>query len=146
MKKTIRTVLFIGWLIMIYSFSAQDGNVSLSISDGILYTSGRFLSCFVDLDIYTFVRNNGYLIRKAAHFAEYFILWFLAYGCFKEYGIKRPDVIGILFCIFWAFFDEFHQLFVAGRSGQMIDCLIDSSASFCAFLLWHIKKKRSNER
>ena len=141
MKKVLRTILLLAWMILIYSFSAQNGTASLDLSDGILYSIGTILNRFIVIDVYAFVKNFAYLMRKTAHFAEYFILYVLAYGCFKEYDLKRADIISLVLCVVYAFFDEFHQLFVDGRSGQLIDSLIDSFAAACAFLLWHKRKR-----
>ena len=52
--------------------------------------------------------------------------------------------MSVLFCVLYASFDEFHQLFVDGRCGQLSDVIIDSSGSIVSCFLWRLVKK--NER
>ena len=139
MKKTIKTFLWIFWLILIFYFSSQNGTKSDFLSNGILIKIADLLRIN---DVDSFVEIFGILIRKVAHFVEYFMLFILTYECFKEYKIKKVLVVSLLFCILWAFFDEFHQLFVDGRCGQIKDVLIDSFGSFTSLLFWHHLIKR----
>ena len=70
-----------------------------------------------------------FLLRKAAHVTEYFILTFLLYRAFKgSFNLNAfwlcvyPATLSLLY----AASDEFHQLFVAGREGCVRDVLIDA--------------------
>ena len=139
MKKTIKTFLWIFWLILIFYFSSQNGTKSDFLSNGILIKIADLLRIN---DVDGFVEIFGILIRKVAHFVEYFMLFILTYECFREYKMKKVLVVSLLFCILWAFFDEFHQLFVDGRCGQIKDVLIDSFGSFTSLLFWHHLIKR----
>jgi len=71
------------------------------------------------------------LIRKAAHFVEFAILfWLLVRGPFKG----RPFA-AIALCVGCALLDEGHQLFVAGRISSLHDVALDSTgAMFGGFL------------
>ena len=124
---------------LIFYFSSQNGTKSDFLSNGILIKIADLLRIN---DVDSFVEMFGILIRKVAHFVEYFMLFILTYECFKEYKIKKVLVVSLLFCILWAFFDEFHQLFVDGRCGQIKDVLIDSFGSFTSLLFWHHLIKR----
>lgn len=139
MKKLVKTLLLILWLSLIFYFSSQIGTESGGLSSRILAYIGNFLKVS---DIDSFVSNFSFLIRKTAHFSEYFILLILAYECFKEYKIDYLLLTSILFCVLAASFDEFHQLFVSGRSGQVSDVFIDSLGVIFSSLIWHklIKK------
>src|SRR5690242_5480451 len=65
------------------------------------------------------------LIRKLAHFTNYGILfWILIRGPMAG----RPYTALIL-CVCYAFFDEGHQVFVAGRTASLYDVAIDSSGA-----------------
>lgn len=139
MKKFVKTLLLICWLCLIYYFSSQTGTESGGLSNRILASIGSFLKVS---DIDSFVSTFGFLIRKTAHFSEYFILFILSYECFKEYKLPKLLLISIIFCVLVAGFDEFHQLFVTGRSGQFTDVLIDSSGSLISSLVWHKLFKR----
>lgn len=141
MKKIIKTILFVSWLILIYLLSAETGDQSGSLSDGILLSIAKLLKIS---DTKAFVDTFGFFIRKLAHFSEYFILYILTYECFKEYNCPKLIVVSVLFCVLYASFDEFHQLFVDGRCGQLSDVIIDSSGSIVSCFLWRLVKK--NER
>ena len=135
MKKIIKTLLFVGWLILIYLLSAETGDQSGSLSDGILLSIAKLLKIS---DTKAFVDTFGFFIRKLAHFSEYFILYILTYECFKEYNCPKLIVVSVLFCVLYASFDEFHQLFVDGRCGQLSDMMIDSSGSIVSCFLWRL--------
>ncbi len=71
------------------------------------------------------------LIRKAAHFTNYAILfWLLIRGPMAG----RPYVaLGL--CVAYAMLDEGHQIFVPGRTASLYDVALDSSgALFSRFL------------
>jgi VanZ family protein len=71
------------------------------------------------------------MVRKAAHFTNYGILfWLLIRGPMSG----RPYA-ALGFCIFYAMLDEGHQFFVPGRTSSLYDVVIDSSgALFSRFL------------
>ena len=135
MKKIIKTLLFVSWLILIYLLSAETGDQSGSLSNGILLSIAKLLKIS---DTKAFVDTFGFFIRKLAHFSEYFILYILTYECFKEYNCPKFIVVSVLFCVLYASFDEFHQLFVDGRCGQLSDVVIDSSGSIVSCFLWRL--------
>lgn len=138
MKKIIKTILWFAWLALIFCLSNENGTQSSSLSNGILMHIANFLKVS---DVESFVDTFGFIIRKGAHFSEYFILYILTIECFKEYKINNLVLISILFCVLYASFDEFHQLFIDGRCGQVKDVLIDSSGSLFSSLIWHLIKK-----
>ncbi len=144
LKKIIKTLLLVGWLVLIFYFSAQNGTISSNTSGRLLTLIANFLKVS---DVEKFVSTFSFLIRKTAHFSEYFLLFVISYNCFKEYfKYKNIPFIVLIFCVLCASFDEFHQLFVEGRSGQIKDVLIDSSGAFCAFLcLLMIKRWKKNK-
>lgn len=135
MKKIIKTLLFVSWLILIYLLSAETGDQSGSLSNGILLSIAKLLKIS---DTKAFVDTFGFFIRKLAHFSEYFILYILTYECFKEYNCPKLIVVSVLFCVLYASFDEFHQLFVDGRCDQLSDVVIDSSGSIVSCFLWRL--------
>ena len=90
--------------------------------------------------------------RKAAHYFVYFVLAFLIMNTLFIMGVKRHTLIitGII-CIFYAMSDEYHQTFVSGRTGQISDVLLDSSAALISAFLYHrfilmrfYREKKSN--
>jgi VanZ family protein len=71
------------------------------------------------------------LIRKAAHFTNYGILfWILIRGPL----VGRP-YLALTLCVCYAFLDEGHQILVPGRTPSLYDVALDSSgALFSRFL------------
>lgn len=71
------------------------------------------------------------LVRKAAHFTNYGILfWLLIRGpmCGRPYT-------ALMLCVGYAFLDEGHQIFAAGRGPSLYDVALDSTgALFSRFL------------
>lgn len=123
-KKIFWGLLTLLWCFIIFSFSSQSGVSSQKLSDSLVP--------IILLNKFPFL---GILIRKTAHFMEYAILFFLAANYFKEFNNPKYLFIALLFSILCAFFDEFHQLFVDGRSGQIKDVLIDSMGAFVTLLI-----------
>lgn len=142
MKRIIKTIVLILWLLLIYSLSNQTGSVSSGLTTKLLTIVGNLINNVITIDVNNFVLRFGFIVRKLAHFTEYFILFILTYECLKEYKLNKKALISFIFCVIYAAFDEFHQLFIDGRSGQILDVLIDSLGSTASYFFWHrlIKK------
>ena len=71
------------------------------------------------------------LIRKAAHFTEYGILfWLLVRGPMAQ----RP-YLALLLCVVYALSDEGHQAFVPGRTASLYDVALDSTGALFSHFL-----------
>ncbi|MDF2538325.1 MAG: hypothetical protein K0S76_1346 [Herbinix sp.] len=82
------------------------------------------------------LEDINHIVRKSAHFIEYGVLaCFVAFHFFVSKR-KRIHILLLATAIsaIYAATDEFHQLFVSGRSGQMKDVLLDSSGAFTGAL------------
>ena len=87
--------------------------------------------------------SNDLIIRKLGHFSEYMILGFFSFSYlsnlfvksseFKDY--RKTAITSLVFSIVYASSDEFHQTFVAGRDGNIIDVLIDSSGALVGIMI-----------
>ena len=123
-KKVIAWLLFVSWLILIFYFSNQPGSISSDLSNNVLKT------ILNNLAISNFTVLAG-ILRKLAHFSEYFILSFLTLNLVKQYKVVSPYdfVIVMFFCFFYASSDEFHQLFIENRMAYFLDVLLDYSGS-----------------
>lgn len=62
------------------------------------------------------------ILRKAAHMAEYGLLWFLWYRALQ----LRSPLPAVAITLAYAVSDEVHQSFVQGRHGTPVDVLIDA--------------------
>ena len=141
MKKVLRFLLkplsFVPALVImycIYSFSAQDGAASSSLSYKVSYKVIEITDHILNLDL------SDFYVRKTAHFSEYFLLAVSIACPLYVYGIRGIWLLltSGLFCIGFASLDEFHQLYVSGRSGSIRDVCIDSSGAFFGIIVTQI--------
>lgn len=82
-----------------------------------------------------------FVIRKGAHFLEYAVLALLAARAFRtssrEFLCARWFWVSLLLVAVYSLSDEFHQSFVASRTGTIYDSLIDTAGGLTALiLLW----------
>ena len=136
MKKVIKFLLVIIWMLLIYYFSSQNGTISSNMSGGIVDSFIAFLEELGIMFSDGFINIFGFLIRKLAHFTLYFILGLLWMSFLKEYSLsfRMKIVYTILLCLLYACSDEIHQLFVSGRDGKILDVLIDTFGSLFSIL------------
>lgn len=173
MKKLIRYLSVlpaIFMLLLIFGFSAQDGDTSGSLSFRVSLVLVRicdrvFSLDYTETELLTNAESIGLFVRKAAHMTEYFLLTLSIYLPLwvllpKKPGndtfrtktfLKRYLLPTFLLTVLLAALDEFHQSFVPGRCGTPVDVLIDSVGIFIGCLLlalWHcrIQNKRSKEQ
>lgn len=77
-----------------------------------------------------------YVLRKIAHVTEYAFLVLLFYrAAAQSMGRRRAVAYSAFFALAFAFSDEYHQTFVAGRSGNGVDVTIDSLGIFLSVFL-----------
>lgn len=105
--------------------------------------SGNQSNFIVNLIVDVFNIDNidllSLIIRKLAHFTEYFILGILVYNLISSYN--KRTYMALIICILYAISDEVHQIFVPGRSCQMYDILIDSLGSLVGIFLIFVCNK-----
>ena len=130
MKKTISFIVLILWMIVIFSFSSADANKSTGTSDKVITTMIEIKDKITNNETPNnekeiIIKNSSFYIRKIAHITEYLILGFLMFNLLKQYSVTNIYyAIGL--SILYSCTDEFHQLFISGRSGSIRDVLIDS--------------------
>ena len=87
------------------------------------------------------------IVRKTAHFSIYTLLGLLSMNfmiTFKEkefYKIDLRYLVALVFCVFYAITDEFHQYFVPGRSCEARDVCIDTLGAILGILVVKIATK-----
>jgi VanZ family protein len=79
------------------------------------------------------------ILRKAAHMAEYGLLWFLWYRALE---IRSP-LPAVAITLAYAAGDELHQSFVEGRHGTPVDVLIDAAGVGIAVALHARRRARA---
>jgi VanZ family protein len=92
-------------------------------------------------DLSTGLGTWDLILRKAAHMAEYGLLWFLWYRALAV-GSPWPAVA---ITLVYAATDEFHQTFVEGRHGTPVDVLIDAAGVAIAVAIHSRRKARTRE-
>lgn len=94
-----------------------------------------------------------FFVRKAAHFAEYFILGCLAFRLMRAWmGNRRSAAwllgVSALFCLFYAATDEIHQSFTPNRTPMVADVLLDAVSGLIGAAMYagtaHRGKARKN--
>ena len=138
LQKFLAWLALLVWMGVIFYFSHQSGDTSMQLSDGILDSFKSLFQNFLDY------HTLSYIVRKIAHFTEYFILGLLIYHLVKQYRvISKTEIIWmILFCVIYAMSDEFHQVFIGGRSPKFFDVIIDSLGSSLSILILQLLQKR----
>ncbi|MDR3119916.1 MAG: VanZ family protein [Clostridiales bacterium] len=166
-KKKLKTILswiaVAAWMAVIFWFSSDNAAASAQKSNAVLAIITDFFS---DAQAATDLFGEGFLVRKAAHFSEYFALGLLVANAWLRSpwprllslrprssrsrsvsrSMRRALLFCVAFCALYAITDEFHQLFVPGRVASIIDVGVDAlgalpgAAIMSALFLW---RKRS---
>ena len=127
---------------VIYSFSAQTGEVSGALSYEVSYqiveTKNEVLNENKSYDELAYSASSiEFYVRKAAHMTEYCLLAIAISFPLYVYRIRGFWLVllaGIV-CVGFAGFDEYHQSFVAGRGPSVRDVCIDSGGALIGILL-----------
>ena len=148
-------------MVIIFRFSANvaddSSKTSISLTGIVIDIVEQFADKTVVTDSETYELIH-HIVRKTGHFLEY-----MALGCtlvlpFALIFVKQPAVhfqnikiflCSELFAAFYACTDEFHQLFVEGRNGNIVDVGIDSMGALTGicvgFVFWWIGKHNSSD-
>lgn len=86
-------------------------------------------------------------VRKTAHMTEYLVFYCtVRFGLrftYRTSNVKRRFLTALAIVFLYACTDEFHQLFVPGRTGRFTDVLIDCFGCAVVTLICTIKKSSS---
>lgn len=152
MKKQVLAWLWpVLWMVLIFTLSHQPAGVSGGISSEIVRQVFEAIERIVPVEFETLHT----LFRKSAHFFAYLVLGLLLVKALLRNGVafRRAMLWAFALSVLYAASDEFHQLFIPGRSGEVRDVLIDSTGAatgllgywFSAKLKWqHAKKAETN--
>jgi len=131
-RKYLITTLII--MAFIFIQSALPGDLSSNESNIFV----QILVALFDVD----ADSAGFAVRKCAHFTEYLVLGGSAMLLFSE--MRLAGLIAWAVGAAYAVTDEFHQIFVAGRSCEVRDMCIDAAGVLCGVLViavWRRRKK-----
>ena len=134
------------WACVIFTLSTDSFSSEHTAS--VLLPIVRWLFPHLSEDQYNFIHH---IIRKSAHFTEYFIFYLFLYrgvrgerkGWRWRWGFSAWFIAAVYACL-----DEVHQAFVASRTASPYDSLLDSiGALFACLALWiWFRYRRNSER
>lgn len=126
---------------VIFKLSSEGHDASTARSDAIVHVI-RAMGVVEPTSVLQF------LTRKAAHTVAYMVLGGLAFNVVRQHGMpmRRTVAISILIPIVYAMTDEFHQRFIAGRSSELRDVLIDSTAAVIGVAIAYSVMKSGQSR
>lgn len=132
-------ILVVIWMLIIFLFSSQNKEKSKKTSDGfIIKVCNIFISKKLSKkDKERLTKKYHFIARKLAHFSIYFILGILLISLLMKYNINYPVLKSIIGCLLYASSDEFHQIFVKGRTASIKDVLIDTCGSIIGILTFY---------
>lgn len=148
---SILIVIAIIWGIVIYKLSDMNTNnsngkstsiISMFIEDTLEFTNefGITSSTPSDSKLEHASQLLNAPLRKVAHASVYFILAFfimlIINLSFNNQKYVVSFLITITLIIVFASLDEFHQTFVDGRTGQLMDIFIDNMGAICGCLFY----------
>lgn len=144
-KKMFKLTLLIGWMLLIFLFSNDTGEVSTKKSDGLIIGTIEFLleRDLTDAEKIKYVDWFVTPVRKGAHLLVYFVLGYLMIYTLKEFRLvdKRTYIYAVILCMLYAVSDEVHQYFVPGRNAGVIDVVIDTVGAGLGVWRWGKKFK-----
>ncbi len=155
-------ILSLIWMVVIFAFSAQNGETSSK-------TSGKVVDKVAPVVVPNYEKlpekqktekKEGltYIIRKGSHFSEYALLGLLLSFSMPFDRMKRlyTSLIAMGICVLYAISDEIHQKFSGGRTAAAVDVLIDSMGALvgvlCACLIlwivvqWQKRRKTTQNK
>lgn len=148
MRHFLKPLSFLPAIFMMYiifGFSSEQGVDSAALSYKVSHklveavdTIGEFDWPHERIDAYADKVHT--LVRKTAHVTEYTLLAMTVSLPLYVYGLHGILLMLLAggFCVAFAALDEYHQTFVAGRSGQLRDVLIDSIGIFAGIMIVRI--------
>lgn len=139
-KKVIKIILVLIIMFTIFTFSSENDTKSNSRSDGlIIKTTELIINRKLTLrEKELYIKRYVLLVRKTAHFTLYYLLGLTFISFLWEFDLsnKKLFLYTILFVFTYACSDEIHQLFVAGRSGEIFDVIIDTLGGFTSSFIY----------
>lgn len=130
-KRVLFLILLAIAFYVIFNFSAQDGEISGSLSQKVTEFIVKVVSKIKTMDVTTrlyWIEKLHPIIRKLAHFGVYTVVGFSVMGFMCTFDIRNIFKLLISFAVgvTYAVSDEAHQYFIPGRNASIVDVGIDS--------------------
>ena len=139
MKKLIKLLLVIIVMTTIFILSNDDSTASTKKSDRFIVNTTELIMKrkLTNKERKKYISNYVVIARKTAHFTLYFLLGLTFINFLKEFNIddQKKIIYSIVFVFLYACSDEIHQLFINGRSAEILDVLIDTMGGTISTLI-----------
>lgn len=155
-KIIISFILVIAWMGLIYFFSSMDNIKSNKNSSSVVSEVINTIDKVTNANKETIKRHNNEsymndmntIFRKVCHAITYLILAIFVFNFIMRIMKNKVlvyNIISLLITIIYAISDEYHQTFVSGRTGQVIDILIDTGGAIIGLFIINkiINRKKS---
>ena len=131
-RMIINWILLIAWMLLIFLMSNQPAHISNQQRNSFIN-----MLAFFGIDLNSKLGSlASFVVRKTAHFTEYFILYWLAFEVLKNYiEIKKARIYSLFVVLGYATTDEIHQYFIPGREMAIRDIVIDFSGGVLGFIV-----------
>lgn len=149
-RQVLSHIFVVAWMLVIFRFSAQPGEESADLSGGISHLfiqiwNWVFHLGWNDAKMLEMTAIWDFPIRKLAHMTEFGILAVLFFIAIKYYAqintMKKRYVCAWIAAVGYAASDEFHQLFVPGRSGNLFDVCVDAFGVSVALVMIYLLRR-----
>ena len=148
LRMLLKPLSFVPAIVMMYvifNFSAQDGADSAKNKKKVSVAMVEVANIVLDKDwsdaqIESKADEYHYYVRKLAHFTEYFLLAVSVAFPLYVYGMRGIWLVLFAgaFCVGFAYLDEYHQSFIAGRTPSKKDVMIDSAGAILGIFVTRI--------
>ena len=128
----------LAWMIFIFL-----GSTDLLSAEHTSRFIGPFLRWFVPDVSEVTIASVQFVVRKCGHLLEYAILAALLSRALRTWR-ERPFGVAFIFAAIYAVLDEFHQSFVASRTGSPWDIIIDCAGALLGLLFCWLLGNRKN--
>lgn len=145
-KKVVYTLITIGFVLFIFHNSLFPGPQSHDQSNFFMNLLNQISG---SLKIH--VEFSDFMIRKAAHFTEYFIYGILLTHTIRQYRYKKLTSLfmKLFFLLLIPVVDEFIQVFTPDRGSSVADVMLDFCSGCAAMLVcniisyFHVKRTKN---
>lgn len=137
--KIMSWIMVLSVMFLIFSFSNQPSVESSDVSGSITHVVFDILN----LDkLLTFDDFHSF-VRKLAHFVIYGVLGIAVFNALFVSKEKKKGILimTVIIVFLYACSDEFHQLFITGRSGEIRDIIIDTVGGSLGALTYYLTWK-----
>ncbi|MDO4282321.1 MAG: VanZ family protein [Clostridia bacterium] len=148
--KISSTFLVLSWMIVVFLFSSQNGKESNRTSGIVINKINTVISSEKDLEqlqireeeeqdvnnVYNYPSNIQSVVRKNAHYFLYLVGGVLLSIFFYIFVNMKYAILTMIIGILYAISDEFHQIFVPGRTSSIVDVGIDTLGIMTGLILF----------